>query len=97
MDVTPPAKAKRRAVKAGTPKKLNFDPDEAVSGKVRFFDARVRKYGFVAPDNGANDIWFHLHYVKKGHKLFPGTRVEFKVVECPKGYGRKGEGHQRLS
>ena len=86
VDVTPPAKSKRRAVKTGTPKKLDFDSEVLVRGTVKFFDARVRMYGFVTPDGSDEDIWFHRNYVKKGNKVYKGTQVEFKVVECPKGH-----------
>ena len=37
--------------------------------QVKFFDARVRMYGFVTPDGSDEDIWFHRNYVKKGNKV----------------------------
>ena len=55
-----------------------------VRGTVRFFDARVRFYGFITADDGS-DVYCHRNFVKKGHRLYPDTPVEFEIKPTPKG------------
>ena len=55
-------------------------------GTVRFFDARKRFFGFITAADG-RDVYVHRNFVKKGHKLFQGTQVEFVVAPTNRGTG----------
>jgi cold shock protein len=56
-----------------------------VSGKVLRFDD-VRGYGFIAPDDGGEDVFMHANDLRDEKFLFtPGTSVEFEVVEGDRG------------
>ncbi|MET0132951.1 MAG: cold shock domain-containing protein [Kibdelosporangium sp.] len=56
-----------------------------VSGKVLRFDD-VRGYGFIAPDDGGDDVFMHANDLRDEKFLFtPGTSVEFDVVEGDRG------------
>ncbi|ALG09110.1 cold-shock protein [Kibdelosporangium phytohabitans] len=56
-----------------------------ISGKVLRFDD-VRGYGFIAPDDGGDDVFMHANDLRDEKFLFtPGTAVEFDVVEGDRG------------
>ena len=56
-----------------------------VSGKVLRFDD-VRGYGFIAPDDGGEDVFMHANDLRDEKFLFtPGTTVQFDVVEGDRG------------
>jgi cold shock protein len=55
------------------------------TGKVIRFD-EIKGYGFIAPSNGGEDVFIHANEVTdRGLRVFPGTRVEFRVVEGDRG------------
>ena len=84
-DATPPAKSKQRAQPVSKPAARDFGPVSAVMrGAVRFFDGRKRYFGFITAEDG-RDIYVHRNHVKKGHRLYPGTKVEFIVQSTPRG------------
>ncbi|GAB3973247.1 cold shock domain-containing protein [Actinoallomurus acanthiterrae] len=60
-----------------------------VRGRVVRFD-EVRGYGFVAPEDGGEDVFVHANDLLDDKYAFsPGTSVEFEVTEGdrgPKGY-----------
>lgn len=59
-----------------------------VRGRVVKFD-EVRGYGFVAPDDGGDDVFIHANDLLVDKYAFsPGTNVEFQVTEGER--GRKG-------
>ncbi|WP_341770856.1 cold shock domain-containing protein [Actinocrispum wychmicini] len=61
-----------------------------VSGKVLRFDD-VRGYGFIAPDDGGEDVFMHANDLRDEKFLFtPGTTVEFDVVEGDRGLKATG-------
>lgn len=58
-------------------------------GRVVRFD-EVRGYGFVAPEDGGEDVFVHVNDLLDDKWVFsPGVSVEFQVMESgrgPKGY-----------
>ena len=58
-----------------------------VSGHVKWFDVG-RGYGFIIPDNGAQDVLLHLSVLKRDGYSVPleGTRMVCEAVERQKGF-----------
>ena len=57
------------------------------TGKIKWFNKR-RGFGFIARDDGAPDIYFHVSGLTKGvdpDKLAEGVKVEFDVVSNNRG------------
>ncbi len=56
------------------------------TGTVKWFNAE-KGFGFIAPDDGSADVFAHYSAVtSNGYKsLNEGQRVEFDVVQGPKG------------
>ncbi len=50
-------------------------------GTVKFFNA-TKGFGFIAPEDGANDVFVHISAVERAGMgtLSEGQRVEFEVV-----------------
>lgn len=59
---------------------------ERITGVVKWFSAE-KGYGFITPENGSADIFVHYSAIQgNGYRsLDEGTKVEFEVVEGPKG------------
>jgi CspA family cold shock protein len=56
-----------------------------VTGKVLRFD-EVRGYGFVAPDDGNEDVFLHVNDLECDKRLIvPGVRVRFAAEEGDRG------------
>ncbi|MEV7044761.1 cold shock domain-containing protein [Amycolatopsis sp. NPDC051061] len=56
-----------------------------VTGKVIRFD-EVRGYGFVAPDDGTEDVFLHVNDLQCDKRLIaPGVRVRFAAEEGDRG------------
>lgn len=51
----------------------------------RFFDEKG--FGFITPDNGGKDVFCHHSEIEMEgfRKLEQGDRVEFEIVQDPKG------------
>jgi CspA family cold shock protein len=56
------------------------------NGIVKWFN-NAKGYGFVTPDSGENDVFVHFSAIEMdGYKtLKEGQRVQFEVLEGPKG------------
>ena len=64
------------------------------TGRVLQFD-EARGYGFVAADDGGEDVFLHTSVIKgNASVLKPGTRVEFQVMAGDR--GRKAYGARIL-
>jgi cold shock protein len=57
------------------------------TGRVKFFDARINKFGFVVDDNGGPDIFVHENVLGRAgiHHVSPGQRVRCLVEGDRKG------------
>lgn len=56
-----------------------------IRGRVVRFD-EVRGYGFVAPDDGGEDVFVHANdLLEDKYAFLPGTTVEFQVMEGDRG------------
>ena len=58
---------------------------ERINGTVKWFD-EIKGYGFIARESG-NDVFVHFSAIQGGgfKNLKEGDRVEFNVVQGPKG------------
>jgi cold shock CspA family protein len=58
-----------------------------LTGEVVWFDDG-KGYGFIRPDDGGPDVYVHYTGIEsqdKRRRLLPQQRVEFEVVQRPKG------------
>lgn len=55
------------------------------TGTVKWFNA-TKGYGFIAPDDGGNDVFVHITAVQQAGlaALDEGQKVEFELVTDPK-------------
>jgi len=44
-----------------------------------------RGFGFITPDNGESDLFFHITHVQAMALPAPGTAVQYEVTQTPKG------------
>jgi CspA family cold shock protein len=51
------------------------------SGTVKFFNA-TKGFGFIAPDNGGNDVFVHISAVERAgiRSIAEGQKLSFDVV-----------------
>ncbi len=56
---------------------------ERVTGTVKWFNLE-KGYGFIKPETGP-DVFVHKSEVGEGRMLNEGDRVEFSIVEDPRG------------
>ena len=51
------------------------------TGTVKFFNVQ-KGYGFIAPDDGATDVFVHISAVERSglHTLVEGQKVSFEIV-----------------
>lgn len=63
-----------------------FDEPQRERGKIKWF-SEEKGYGFIVPENGSNDVFFHFSSLKiKGFKtIIAGQIVEFETEETDNG------------
>lgn len=51
-------------------------------GTVKWFNS-TKGYGFIAPDNGAQDVFIHITALEKAgiHQLNDGQKVSYEIEE----------------
>jgi CspA family cold shock protein len=54
------------------------------TGTVKWFNEEKR-YGFITPDEGGQDLFVHQTALADGARLTDGEKVEFESEEGPKG------------
>lgn len=55
-----------------------------MQGTVKFFHNR-KKYGFITPDDGEEDVFFHVSALEEDESVSEGDEVEFEVEQGDKG------------
>jgi CspA family cold shock protein len=53
------------------------------TGKIKMFD-EGRGFGFIKPDNGGVDVFFHVSALRDGDEINQGKAVEFEIGVDPK-------------
>jgi CspA family cold shock protein len=53
------------------------------TGKVKMFNAE-RGFGFIRPDDGGDDIFFHVTALREGDEITKDVSVTFEVGTDPK-------------
>ncbi|MBN7755888.1 cold-shock protein [Nitratireductor aquimarinus] len=53
-----------------------------ITGTVKFFDT-TRGFGFIAPDDGANDVFVHISAVERAgmQSIVEGQKLSFEIVQ----------------
>jgi CspA family cold shock protein len=52
------------------------------TGKVKMFNEE-KGYGFIKPDDGGVDIFFHVSALREGDEITKGKAVSFETGPCP--------------
>jgi CspA family cold shock protein len=52
-------------------------------GKIKMFD-EDRGFGFIKPDDGGGDVFFHVSGLREGDEITVGKAVTFEVGVDPK-------------
>jgi cold shock protein len=53
------------------------------NGKIKMFD-EGRGFGFIKPDDGSNDVFFHVSALREGEEITQGKAVKFEIGVDPK-------------
>lgn len=53
------------------------------SGKVKMFNEE-KGFGFIRPEDGSDDVFFHVSSLKEGDDILQGTAVTFEIGKDPK-------------
>jgi cold shock protein len=53
------------------------------TGTVKMFN-QDKGFGFIRPDDGINDVFFHVSALREGDEVHQGTAVSFEMGVDPK-------------
>jgi CspA family cold shock protein len=53
------------------------------AGKIKMFD-ESRGFGFIKPDDGGVDVFFHISALREGDEIAQGKAVKFEIGVDPK-------------
>jgi len=53
------------------------------SGKIKMFNEE-KGFGFIKPDDGSNDVFFHVSALREGDEIIKGKAVKFEMGVDPK-------------
>jgi CspA family cold shock protein len=53
------------------------------SGKIKLFN-EDKGYGFIKPDDGGADVFFHITALREGDEITVGKAVTFEIGADPK-------------
>ena len=59
------------------------------TGKVKLFN-EDKGYGFIKPDDGGDDVFFHVTALREGDEITKNATVNFEVGVDPKSGKSKG-------
>jgi cold shock protein len=57
--------------------------DSMPSGKIKMFN-QEKGFGFIKPDDGSNDVFFHVSALREGEEIIKGAVVTFEIGVDPK-------------
>jgi CspA family cold shock protein len=57
--------------------------DSMPSGKIKMFNEE-KGFGFIKPDDGSNDVFFHVSALREGDEIIKGKAVTFEIGVDPK-------------
>jgi CspA family cold shock protein len=53
------------------------------TGKIKMFN-ETKGFGFIRPDGGGDDVFFHVSALKDGDEITEGKAVNFEIGTDPK-------------
>jgi cold shock protein len=57
--------------------------DSMPNGKIKMFN-EDKGFGFIKPDDGSNDVFFHVSALREGDEITVGKAVTFETGIDPK-------------
>ncbi|SRR5579883_1363300 len=72
---------------SGSHSLVDLSSGEVLEGIVKWYDSDIKRYGFIAMDDGGKDVFIHSSVLERSqiHHLVEGQRVRVRVI-----MGRKG-------
>jgi CspA family cold shock protein len=57
--------------------------DDMPNGKIKMFNDE-KGFGFIKPDDGGNDVFFHVSALREGDEIVRDAAVSFEMGDDPK-------------